>query len=74
MRRAKFQGVIVPNEGAVTGTEATALAGFEREFKIRQIDSNTHTGKLLGNYIVKHSGSLGWTPTYFGPIVIKLTS
>ncbi len=43
-------------------------------FLITEIDSNTHTGKLLGNYIVKHSGSLGWTPTYFGPIVIKLTS
>jgi Flp pilus assembly protein TadG len=43
-------------------------------FLITQIDANTHTGKLLGNYIVKHTGSLGWTPSYFGPIVIKLTS
>ena len=41
VRRAKFQGVIVPNESAVTGTEATALADFEREFKIRQIDAYT---------------------------------
>ncbi|HEY7031576.1 MAG TPA: pilus assembly protein TadG-related protein [Thermomicrobiales bacterium] len=42
-------------------------------FLITQVSSNTHTGKLLGNYIVKHSGGLGWTPTYFGPVVIKLT-
>jgi Flp pilus assembly protein TadG len=43
-------------------------------FLMTQINSNTHSGKLLGDYIVKHSGSLGWTPTYFGPIVIKLTT
>ena len=42
-------------------------------FLITQIDANSHTGKLLDNYIVKHSGSLGWTPTFFGPVVIKLT-
>jgi Flp pilus assembly protein TadG len=43
-------------------------------FLIMQIDSNTHTGKLLGNYIVKHTGNLGWTPSYYGPIVIKITT
>jgi hypothetical protein len=43
-------------------------------FLITEVNSNTHTGKLLSNYIVKHTGSLGWTPTSFGPIVIKLTS
>jgi hypothetical protein len=43
-------------------------------FLMTEINSNTHTGKLLGNYIVKHTGSLGWTPSYFGPIVIKLTT
>ncbi|MEV4513546.1 hypothetical protein AB0K00_31835 [Dactylosporangium sp. NPDC049525] len=48
VRRAKFQGVIVPNESAVTGTEATALAAFEREFKIRQIDAYTWANPNVG--------------------------
>jgi hypothetical protein len=43
-------------------------------FFITQIDANTHTGRLLGDYIVKHAGSLGWTPSYYGPIVVKLTA
>jgi Flp pilus assembly protein TadG len=43
-------------------------------FFIVQIDANSHTGTLLGNYIVRHSGSLGWTPSYYGPIAIRLTS
>ena len=48
VRRAKFQGVIVPNESAVTGAEATALADFEREFKIRQIDAYTWANPNVG--------------------------
>src|SRR5690242_2903282 len=41
VRRAKYQGVVVPNETAVAGAEATALADFEREFAIRQIIAYT---------------------------------
>jgi hypothetical protein len=48
VRRAKFQGVILPNEGAVTGAEATALADFEREFKVRQIDAYTWANPNVG--------------------------
>ncbi|GAA3286135.1 hypothetical protein GCM10020218_047440 [Dactylosporangium vinaceum] len=48
VRRAKYQGVIVPNENAVTGAEATALADFEREFQIRQIDAYTFAGANVG--------------------------
>jgi hypothetical protein len=48
VRRAKFQGVVVPNEGAVTGAEATALADFEREFKVRQIDAYTWANPNVG--------------------------
>ncbi len=48
VRRAKFQGVIVPNESTVTGAEATALANFEREFKIRQIDAYTWANPNVG--------------------------
>ncbi|WP_238010835.1 hypothetical protein KZZ52_03915 [Dactylosporangium sp. AC04546] len=47
-RRAKFQGVVVPNESAVAGAEATALADFEREFKIRQIDAYTWANPAVG--------------------------
>lgn len=35
---------------------------------------NGHTGKLLDNYIVKGPATYGWTPGYYGPIAIKLTS
>ena len=56
-----------------TSDKSMWTIGFA-SFLITEINSNTHSGKLLGNYIVKHTGSLGWTPTYFGPIVIKLTS
>jgi hypothetical protein len=48
VRRAKFQGVVLPNEGAVTGAEATALADFEREFKVRQIDAYTWANPNVG--------------------------
>ncbi|HEY7029707.1 MAG TPA: pilus assembly protein TadG-related protein [Thermomicrobiales bacterium] len=42
-------------------------------FLITADGANAHTGKLLADYIVKGSGSSGWTTTYFGPVVIKLT-
>jgi Flp pilus assembly protein TadG len=35
---------------------------------------NSHSGKLLADYIVKGPANYGWTQTYFGPIAIKLTS
>jgi Flp pilus assembly protein TadG len=43
-------------------------------FYITETGSNTHSGRLIGNYIVKGPTSTGWTPDYVGPIVIKLTS
>ncbi|WP_432834634.1 hypothetical protein [Dactylosporangium sp. CA-092794] len=54
VRRAKYQGVILPNEGSVTGAEATALADFEREFKVRQIDAYTWANPNVGE-------STGWS-------------
>ncbi len=48
VRRAKFQGVVVPTETSVTGAEATALAGFEREFAIRQIIAYTGASAAVG--------------------------
>jgi hypothetical protein len=48
VRRAKYQGVIVPRETSVTGAEATALADFEREFAIRQIIAYTGATAAVG--------------------------
>jgi Flp pilus assembly protein TadG len=58
---------------STTSSKQMWTIGFAA-FLITEINSNSHSGKLLGNYIVKHSGSLGWTPSYFGPITIKLTT
>jgi hypothetical protein len=43
-------------------------------FYIVQDSSNSHIGTLLDGYIVKGPANLGWTPDYFGPVVIKLTT
>jgi hypothetical protein len=48
VRRAKYQGVVVPNETAVSGAEATALADFEREFGVRQLDAYTSANANVG--------------------------
>jgi hypothetical protein len=48
VRRAKYQGVVVPRETSVTGAEATALAAFEREFAIRQIIAYTGATAAVG--------------------------
>jgi hypothetical protein len=48
IRRAKYQGVVVPNETAVSGPEATALADFEREFGVRQIIAYTSANAAVG--------------------------
>ena len=42
--RAKFQGVVAPNEipfGAAGSPEQTALAAYEKTFGIRQVDAYT---------------------------------
>jgi hypothetical protein len=46
-------------------------------FYVTQTGSNTHSGKLLSNYIIYGGGqtaSGGWFQGYSGPIAIKLTS
>jgi hypothetical protein len=48
VRRAKYQGVVVPNETSVSGAEATALADFEREFGVRQITAYTGATAAVG--------------------------
>ncbi|MET0391172.1 MAG: hypothetical protein ABW321_34690 [Polyangiales bacterium] len=62
-RRAKFQAVVLPNEAPsqLTAAEMAALDKFEREFKIRQLDSYVYPSPAVG---------LNWpaNPGYLGPM------
>ncbi len=66
---------IMDGEHAVieTGTSKQVWTIGFAAFLIIETSSNTHSGTLLDNYIVKGPAELGWTPDYFGPISIKLT-
>jgi hypothetical protein len=57
VRRAKYQAVVVPNENAISGAEATAVADFEREFGVRQLVAYTWANVAVGETTV-WSGSL----------------
>jgi hypothetical protein len=46
--RAKYQGVILPNESALPAAESTALATYESTFGIRQIDAYTWANPAVG--------------------------
>jgi hypothetical protein len=63
VRRAKFQAVVLPNEAPtqLTAAEMTALATFEREFKIRQLDAYVYPSPAVG---------MNWpaNPGYLGPL------
>ena len=46
-------------------------------FYVTETGANTHSGKLLSNYIIYGKGRTGlpgWTPGYTGPIVIRVTT
>ncbi len=57
--RAKYQGVVMPNEGALPADELTALTDFEKKFAIRQIDAYTWAGPNVGE-------TAGWIGTLDG--------
>jgi hypothetical protein len=59
--RAKYQGVVVPNENALPADEMTALTDFERTFSIRQIDAYTWSGANVGESMA-WGGVLDGTP------------
>jgi hypothetical protein len=46
--RAKYQGVVLPNENALPADEMTALAAFETRFGVRQIDAYTAATPAVG--------------------------
>src|SRR5687768_17290952 len=46
--RAKYNGVVLPNEHALAPAEMTVLATFEQTFGIRQIDAYTAPSAAVG--------------------------
>ncbi|MFF4183995.1 hypothetical protein ACFYZ9_12470 [Streptomyces sp. NPDC001691] len=60
--RAKFQGVVAPNEipfGSAAAPEQTALAAYEQTFGIRQIDAYTWAHPEVGLDYTDQNG--GWS-------------
>jgi hypothetical protein len=60
-RRGKFQAVVLPNEAPtqLTAAELAALDKFEREFKIRQLDSYVYPSPAVGLNWPANPGYLG---------------
>jgi len=46
--RAKYQGVVMPNENALPADELAALAPFEKQFGVRQVDAYTWANPANG--------------------------
>lgn len=65
---------IVVNVPAETGNNRQLWCIGFAPFFITITGANTHSGKLLGSYIVRGPVTAGWTPGYLGPVVMKLTS
>lgn len=64
---------IVDNEGpGGNGTNAFVRARQWGVFWVTQIAANEHAGRLIKNYPVTANGAPGWTPSYTGPVVIRL--
>jgi hypothetical protein len=58
--RAKFQGVVLPNDApsGLSTSERSALASFEQDFNIRQVDSYVYPNANVGQNAPSWSGSL----------------
>jgi hypothetical protein len=59
--RAKYQGVVVPNENSLAADEMTVVTDFETKFAIRQVDAYTWAGANVGESMA-WSGTLDGTP------------
>jgi hypothetical protein len=59
--RAKFQGVVMPNDNpfASGSTEMAALAAFEAQFGIRQVDAYTYARPDVGLNWAQNPGFIG---------------
>ncbi|MFJ6217085.1 hypothetical protein ACIQGZ_27695 [Streptomyces sp. NPDC092296] len=59
--RAKFQAVVLPNDNpfGAGSAEMTALAGYEAEFGIRQIDAYTYSQPAVGLNWAQDPGYIG---------------
>ena len=60
VRRARFQAVVLPNEApaGMTPAEKEALVRFEREFKIRRLDTYVYPSPAVGLSTPIQGGSL----------------
>jgi Flp pilus assembly protein TadG len=54
------------------GTHAYVAARQWGAFWVTQISANEHAGRLIANYPITANGNAGWTPSYGGPVVIRL--
>lgn len=72
--------IILPiaiNNPAEQGNSKSVWVVAYAPFFVKETGANTHTGTVLSNYIIYgkgQGGGNGWTPSYTGPIVIRLTS
>jgi Flp pilus assembly protein TadG len=66
--------IVVDNPEEMSPSDKHLWAVGFAAFFIVQTGSNTHTGRLVGDYIIKGDGKPGWTPDYLGPVLIKLTT
>lgn len=60
VRRAKYQAVVLPNDAPMqlSASELSALADFEREFHVRELDAYVFPTSALGMNSPTYSGSL----------------
>ena len=39
---------------------------------MKEINANTHGAYLIANYPITANGTTGWTPSYTGPVTLRL--
>ena len=62
--RGRYQAVVMPNEAALSAAERAALAAYETQFKIRQLDAYTWAHPGVGLNYATWSGTIdGMTAT-----------
>jgi hypothetical protein len=56
-----------------TGSNAYVAGRQWGAFWVTEVSANEHTGQLIANYAITADGQPGWTSSYTGPIVVRLT-
>jgi hypothetical protein len=64
---------IVDNSGpGGTGNSIVYAGRAWGAFWVKQLNANEHGAYLIANYPITATGTTGWTPTYSGPVTIRL--